>query len=105
MTHPRHIAGDGRLDTEVMQALPGKIFAKAGSEGGYAFALIDGALGVALKIEDGGTRAVNPAVVALLEQLGAMTPAAEKALAAFREPAILNHRQEEVGRIRPVFKL
>jgi L-asparaginase II len=105
VTHPRHIAGDGRLDTEVMQALPGKIFAKAGSEGGYAFCLIEGALGVALKIEDGGTRAVNPAVVALLSQLGALTPAADKALAPFREPAILNHRQEEVGRIRPVFAL
>ncbi|MFI5330014.1 MAG: asparaginase [Desulfobaccales bacterium] len=105
LTHPRHSAGDGRLDTEVMQALPGKIFAKAGSEGGYAFALIDGALGVALKIEDGGIRAVNPSVVALLAQLGALTLAAEKALAAFRQPAILNHRQEEVGRIRPVFKL
>ncbi len=105
LTHPRHIAGDGRLDTEVMQALPGKIFAKAGSEGGYAFCLIDGARGVAMKIEDGAIRAMNPSIVALLEQLGAMTPAAEKALASFREPVILNHRKEEVGRIRPVFKL
>ena len=60
---------------------------------------------MALKIEDGGTRAVNPSIVALLSQLGAMTPAAEKALAPFRQPAILNHRKEEVGRIRPVFKL
>ena len=88
-----------------MQALPGKIFAKSGSEGGYALSLIDGGLGVALKIEDGGTRAMNPSVVAILEQLGLMTPAAAEALARFREPAILNHRQEEVGRIRPVFSL
>jgi L-asparaginase II len=105
VTHPRHIAGDGRLDTEVMQALPGKIFAKAGSEGGYAFCLIKGAVGVALKIEDGAVRAVNPAVVEILAQLGVMTPASDKALATFRQPAILNHRKEEVGRIRPVFKL
>jgi hypothetical protein len=34
-----------------------------------------------------------------------MTPAAAEALATFREPAILNHRKEEVGRIRPVFAL
>ena len=103
--HPRHIAGDGRLETMAMQALPGKIFAKSGSEGGYALSLIDGGLGVALKIEDGGTRALNPSVVALMEQLGVMTPVAAEALARFREPAILNHRQEEVGRIRPVFAL
>jgi hypothetical protein len=58
-----------------------------------------------LKIEDGGVRAMNPSVVALLEQLGLMTPEAGPALAPFREPAILNHRKEEVGRIRPVFSL
>lgn len=105
LAHPRHIAGDGRLDTELMQALPEKIFAKAGSEGGYAFCLKDGALGVALKIEDGGFRAVNPAVVAILEQLGALTPAAREALAAYAQPRILNHRKEEVGRIQPAFSL
>jgi hypothetical protein len=48
---------------------------------------------------------VNPSVVELLAQLGLLTPAAEKALAPFREPAILNHRKKEVGRIRTVFKL
>jgi L-asparaginase II len=105
VTHPRHIAGDGRLETEAMQALPGKIFAKSGSEGGYAFCLIEGAIGAAMKIEDGAIRAMNPSIVALLAQLGVTTPAAEKALAPFREPPILNHRKEEVGRIRPVFKL
>ena len=104
LAHPRLIAGDGRLDTDIMQALPEKIFAKAGSEGGYAFCLKDGALGVALKIEDGGFRAVNPAVVASLEQLGALTPGTREALKAYAQPPILNHRKEEVGRIRPAFK-
>ena len=105
LTHPRHIAGDGRLETEAMQALPGKIFAKSGSEGGYALSIIEGGLGVALKIEDGSTRAMNPGIVAILEQMDLVTPAAAEALARFREPVILNHRKEEVGRIRPVFAL
>ncbi len=105
LTHPRHIAGDGRLETEAMQVLPGKLFAKSGSEGGYALSLIDGSLGVALKIEDGGIRAMDPSIVAILEQLGLMTPAAAEALAPFREPTILNHRKEEVGRISPAFSL
>ncbi len=105
LTHPRHIAGDGRLETAAMQALPGKLFAKSGSEGGYALSLIDGGLGVALKIEDGATRAMNPSVVEILSQLGLMTPPAAEALARFQAPAILNHRKEEVGRIRPVFAL
>jgi L-asparaginase II len=105
LSHPRHIAGDGRLETEAMQALPGRLFAKSGSEGGYALTMADGALGVAMKIEDGGTRAMNPSVVAILEQLGLMTPAAAEALSRFREPVIFNHRKEEVGRIRPVFSI
>ncbi|MHB8068546.1 MAG: asparaginase [Desulfobaccales bacterium] len=105
LAHPRHIAGDGRLDTDVMLALPEKIFAKAGSEGGYAFCLKEGALGVALKIEDGGFRAVSPAVVAILEQLGVLTPASREALAAYAQPRILNYRKEEVGRIQPAFSL
>ncbi len=103
LEHPRHIAGDGRLDTDVMQALPGKVFAKSGAEGGYALALVEGGLGVAVKIEDGASRALNPTVVGVLEQLGLLTPEAREKLAAYVSPAILNHRKEEVGRIRPVF--
>lgn len=105
LDHPRHIAGDGRLETTVMEALPGRIFAKSGAEGGFALSLTEGGLGVAFKIEDGGQRALNPTVVAILEQLGALTEPAPEALAAFRQPPILNHRQEEVGRLRPAFTL
>jgi L-asparaginase II len=103
--HPKHIAGDGRLETVVMEALPGRLFAKSGAEGGFALSLAAEGLGVAFKIEDGGQRALNPTVVAILEQLEVLTPPASEALAAFRQPPILNHRQEEVGRIRPAFNL
>jgi L-asparaginase II len=103
--HPRHLAGDGRLETEVMQALPGRVLLKSGAEGGFALGLVDEGLGVAVKIEDGGARPLNPVIYAILEQLGLMTPAAREALAAHRQPAILNHRKEAVGCLRPVFGL
>jgi L-asparaginase II len=105
LAHPRHIAGDGRLDTDIMLALPGAVFAKSGAEGGYALALRESGLGVAVKIEDGHQRALNPTMVAVLEQLGLLTPSAREALAAYARPSILNHRKEEVGRIQPVFSL
>jgi L-asparaginase II len=105
LAHPRHIAGDGRLETTVMEALPGQIFAKSGAEGGYGLSLVAGGLGIAFKIEDGSQRALNPTVMAILEQLHALTPAAQTALATFTQPPILNHRKEEVGRIRPAFVL
>ncbi len=104
LAHPRHIAGDGRLETTVMEALPGKIFAKSGAEGGYGLSLVPGGLGVAFKIEDGSQRALNPTVMAILEQLGVLNPEAPAALAAFRQPPILNHRKEAVGCLRPVFR-
>jgi L-asparaginase II len=85
--------------------LPGKLFAKSGAEGGYGLSLTEGGLGVAFKIEDGSQRALNPTVVAILDQMGTLTAAAAEALAAFKEPPILNHRKEEVGRIRPVLAL
>ena len=74
LAHPRNIAGDGRLETTVMEALPGKIFAKSGAEGGYGLSLTEGGLGVAFKIEDGSQRALNPTVVAILDQMGVLTP-------------------------------
>ena len=76
LAHPKHIAGDGRLETTAMEALPGQLFAKSGAEGGYGLSLMEGGLGVAFKIEDGSQRALNPTVVAILEQLGVLTPAA-----------------------------
>lgn len=105
LAHPKHIAGDGRLETAAMEAMPGRLFAKSGSEGGYALSLTASGLGVAFKVEDGGIRAMNPTVAAILEQLGELTPEGAAALAPFRRPAILNHRKEEVGRIQPVFTL
>jgi L-asparaginase II len=105
LANPKLIAGDGRLETTAMEALPGRLFAKSGSEGGYGLSLMEGGLGVAFKIEDGAVRALNPTVVAILEQLGVLTPTAATALTAFRQPLILNHRKEEVGQVRPAFSL
>jgi L-asparaginase II len=105
LAHPRHIAGDERLDTDVMLALPGAVFAKSGAEGGYALSLVKEGLGVAIKIEDGHPRALNPTVVTVLEQLGLLTDTARKALAPHVHPAIRNHRLEVVGEVRAAFVL
>lgn len=105
LAHPRHIAGDGRLDTDLMLALPAQVFAKSGAEGGYALALAKEGLGVAVKVEDGASRALNPTVVAVLEQMGLLSSEAQESLTAYRQQPILNHRKQEVGQIRPVFSI
>jgi L-asparaginase II len=105
LTHPRHLAGDGRLETEIMQALPGRVFAKTGAEGGFALALAREGLGVALKIEDGSSRALGPAVMEVLHQLELLTFEAQETLAPLWRPGLLNHRKQKVGELRPVFSL
>jgi len=103
--HPRHIAGDGRLETAIMEARPDRIFAKTGAEGGFALALAREGLGVALKIEDGASRALGPAILEVLQQLGLLSAEAQKSLAPQWRPVLYNHRKQEVGLLRPVLTL
>lgn len=105
LAHPRHLAGDGRLETVLMQQLPGRVFAKTGAEGGFGLALVQAGLGVAVKIEDGASRALNPAIVQVADDLGLLGESDRQALKAYRQPVILNNRKAEVGVIRPAFSL
>ena len=66
--YPELIRGPGALDTTLMQALPGWT-AKGGAEGLLCAAGPHG-LGLALKAEDGGQRALRPALGSFSGQLG-----------------------------------
>lgn len=70
--HPVMVAGSVREDTVLMQAAPGLLM-KGGAEGVHAAAIGDGSA-VALKIDDGGTRARMPVMVAALRLLGIDAP-------------------------------
>ena len=105
LDHPRLIAGDGRLCTDIMQALPNRVVAKTGAEGGYALALIHEGVGAAIKVSDGHARGLNSTAIETLAQLNVLTPEAAAALAAYHRPAIKNHRKEIVGQVRTAFTL
>lgn len=105
LAHPRLIAGDERLETILMNTLPGRLFAKTGAEGGFALALKEEGLGVAVKIEDGSSRPLNPAIIQVLDQLGLLSSEARESLKSYWQPTMTNHRKQEVGFIRPVFAL
>ena len=62
--HPDLVAGPGRLDTLVMQRLPGQVLMKSGAEGVYCGAFPERGLGFALKIDDGAKRAAEAVAVA-----------------------------------------
>jgi len=92
--HPVMVAGRGRADTLVMDALPGRVFMKTGAEGVYAGAFPALGLGFALKIDDGTTRASAGSAMALIE---AVLPEA-RGLMARRE--IKTWRGLKAGEIR-----
>ncbi|MFL5336872.1 MAG: asparaginase [Geminicoccaceae bacterium] len=99
--HPAMVAGTGRCCTAVMTAAPG-VIAKTGAEGAYVAALPDLGLGLALKVEDGATRAAEAALLALLDHLGVLDETARAKLAPFREPRLRNVAGMVVGRIAVV---
>ena len=100
VAEPAYLAGTGRFDTDLIVATGGTVIGKAGAEGVHGDALLSKGLGLALKVIDGSRRATSPAAIALLEDLGALTPAARAALAAHASPAVRNVAGREVGRVR-----
>ena len=101
---PAMMAGAGRFTSAFIASGTGRWVGKEGAEGVYAIGLCPGvvlrqAVGLAFKIEDGGIRARDAVSLALLERLGAVRPAARRALAAWRDPVLRNPRKLPVGRI------
>ena len=97
---PFYIGGTGRFDSVLPQATRGRIIGKAGAEGVHADALLDQGLGLALKIVDGARRAVPPATMALLGELGALEPSARASLEGFAASDVTNIAGAVVGAIR-----
>ncbi|MBA3372966.1 MAG: asparaginase [Actinomycetota bacterium] len=72
---PALIGGDDAFDTQMMRA-SNRVVAKRGAEAVLAAGLEgETALGIAVKIADGGKRADGPVLAAVLEGLGALVPA------------------------------
>jgi L-asparaginase II len=81
---PELVGGEGSEDTDLMRALPGW-FAKGGAEG--LFCASDGDVAWTLKVEDGASRALRPALGQLF------------GIDDFREVQVRNSRGEVVGSV------
>jgi L-asparaginase II len=100
--YPYNVAGTERFCTSVMETLGGKAAIKVGAEGVYLAALPELGLGVALKIEDGASRAAEVAMGQILKRLGVMNDGEEAALAHALRPALRNWAGTTTGNIRPI---
>lgn len=101
MAEPFMVAGTGRADVPLMQAAPGRIFAKTGAEGVYCAAVPELGLGIAVKSDDGQGRAAEVTVATVLSRLFVEDGAVQVALAGLVEPQLRNWNGIDVGGLRP----
>jgi len=95
--HPELVRGDGDLDTELMRALPG-VVAKGGAEALASVGIAGEQLGVAVRVEDGGYRAIDPVLIETLRQVLGWESVPDE-LQEFAEPVIPNFVGDRVVRL------
>ena len=102
---PEMVSGQRRLDFQLAQAAGSKLLSKGGAEGLECIGLLDSDTGVAVRVQDGNSRAVGCAAAETLRQLGILKKSDLDKISKFAYPKIKNDAGKTVGFIRPEFKL
>ena len=98
---PFLVAGTNRFCTEVMTAVP-RAFVKTGAEGVFCGCVPHAGLGIALKCDDGATRASEAMMAAILAELPVFSGEEREAFAGFARRDVDNRRGTIVGEVRPL---
>jgi L-asparaginase II len=102
---PFMVGGTGRTCTEVMDVAGDRVFVKLGAEGVYAGGVRGQGVGFAIKVDDGGRRAVEPALIRTLSALEVIDDSEVQRLRAHGAPILRNTRGDEVGTVQAEFSL
>ncbi|MBB3608724.1 asparaginase [Rhizobium sp. BK602] len=100
MAEPFYVAGTDRACTKLMQIAPGRIFAKTGAEGVFCAAIPEQGIAIALKCDDGTTRAAETMVAATLARFFEKDGDINAGLMAMANKALKNWNRIHVGDIR-----
>jgi L-asparaginase II len=103
--HPEMVGGNNRYCTDLMREFKGRVVGKVGAEAVYCMGDRQTGLGIAIKVEDGGPRAVYAVMNEVLRQLGIGTDGPLEALCEYTNPLILNMSGKEVGQVKADFVL
>lgn len=101
INEPYMVAGAGRFCTEVMEAFRGRVLVKTGAEGVFCASIPELGFGVALKCDDGATRAAEVMMATVLEAMLELNDDEAKLLDILVNPPVLTRRGAEAGQIRP----
>lgn len=94
---PEFVAGEGRACTILMREMGGRVAIKTGAEAVFVAIIPEKQLGIALKIEDGNSRASEAAIAALLQRCGVLPP---EAAARYTHAAQRNCRGFVTGHVQ-----
>ncbi|MBD8685667.1 MULTISPECIES: asparaginase [unclassified Rhizobium] len=100
MAQPFYVAGTGRACTRLMEIAPGQIFAKTGAEGVFVAALPQQGIAMAVKCEDGATRAAEAMIAALLARYFDDDSAEQQTLLRMANRSMKNWNGIHVGDVR-----
>lgn len=96
---PFYVAGTRRIDTALMEVTNGRLLAKLGAESVYCVSVMSKGIGIALKIEDGSYRGIDPVIIDLLKRMGELDQEEMKPLTRYARPLVKNHRNEVIGHL------
>ena len=94
---PEMVAGEGRFDTRVMEIFGAKLMVKTGAEGVYCATFPQMGLGVAIKCDDGQTRAAEVAMAAIIERFVERTDGEAQRFEPLVRPILRNWNGIHVG--------
>ncbi len=80
-----------------------KVVGKAGASGCYCLGAVGRGLGFAMKVDDGGSEGLCPAMFEMLRRCGLITPDEHERLLDTHPLAVLNRAGERVGAIELLF--
>jgi L-asparaginase II len=100
--HPYLIGGRNSYDTRLMEAVGSRVLLKAGAEGFMCGVLPELGLGIAVKVEDGASRAAGIAMSGILRHCDLLPGADWAALDAHARTVLTNRAGTAVGEVRPV---
>lgn len=99
LENPYMVAGDERLCTDLMEMTGGRFVGKYGAEGIYCLASMERGFGLALKVDDGSSRAMGPVLVHVLTKMGALEQS-DPFVERYRVLPVKNTLGDAIGEIR-----
>jgi len=98
--NPFLVAGTGRFDTALLEVAGAGLTAKIGGAAVWAAVVRPGGPGIAIKLESGGGEAIPVVAIAVLQQLGVLSPDLPERLRPFATLTMRNWAGRDVGEIR-----